>query len=287
MLQSLGLLALLGILSLTAVAIALFTVAWLIPRAIRDIRKQWRKTVEEMRGPGPVPALPLDQEGLSMKWEFQRRYEQVLARVRDRVELAVDGEVTAEDYLAWYRRAQRRQSPRKRVLNSRVLWALALVALAVCGAVWAGWNWTLVTLLCAIAAFMLFLPSLIWWSAGKNVLAAARKHALRGIVGPHRWLFTADSFIEVNEVLTLVIPWGNLHALEEDEGYTYLCLGPSPRQAVIFPRHGFASPQEYERAAALAKECYERARTLEKAPAPVTLEPVSLLSSPPSQDIRT
>jgi hypothetical protein len=285
MLQSLGLLALLGILSLTAVAIALFTVAWLIPRAIRDIRKQWRKTVEELRDPRPAPALPPDSEGLSMKWEFQRRYEQVLARVRDRVELAVECEVMAEDYLALYRRAQR-QNPRKGVLNGRVLWALALVVLAVCGAVWAGWNWTLVALLFAIGGFLLFLPSLLWWSAGKHVQAAARQHALRGIIGAHRWLFTADSFIEVNELLTLEILWGNLHAIEDDEGYTYLCLGPSPRQAMIFPRRGFASPQEYERAAALAKECYERARTLEKAPAPVTLEPVALLPGPPSQDIR-
>src|SRR5439155_15062229 len=109
----------------------------------------------------------LTRDDLGVTWEFQRRYQEVLSRVKDRVLLDVASRLTVEDHVAWNRRRLRRASrSRWATVRSQLPLLLALLLCGLYGLFLGDWNWTLVTLIFGFGALVLFSPALSWWSAG-------------------------------------------------------------------------------------------------------------------------
>src|SRR5437660_3184 len=85
------------------------------------------------------------------------------------------------------------------------------------------------------------------------------------LAGGDLGIVTADGLSDVNESINQEIPWRNLERVEEDGAeYTYLDL--SPGTGLILAKHGFDTPEEYERFKELAKECFDRAKQAEEQP---------------------
>lgn len=267
----------------------LFTIWWVLPKTLGLMEKDFQKYAENKEAAllfQPAAERMRGKDGEIMTWEFERRRDEVTARTRERLELAVDCSVTVKHLIGWQRQMRKRKKFfHWRSLLSWLWWPLTMLLLGSYGVLRGGWNWSLITLLFGSAVVALFYPRLRWNSIVTNLKALAKQKALMG-VGLQRFLLTPASVIAVNEQTTAELPWCNVQRIDTEGAYTIFYLAPG--WGWLFPKDAFASAEQYERFLVVAKECWERARPAEKEPQSLLLplDPRALLPSQPSEDIR-
>jgi len=86
-----------------------------------------------------------------------------------------------------------------------------------------------------------------------------RLHA-QGVVGVIRLILTEETMTEITESIRTEVHWNHVLRIIGDENNTFIFVRPGA--AVILPRHGFRSDEEYERARGFAVERLNRARSV-------------------------
>jgi len=90
------------------------------------------------------------------------------------------------------------------------------------------------------------------WYVKRTARRMFRETGTRGVIGEVNNTLSTENITEVVDEIKNEIAWRNTERIDETPLHTFLFM--TPMSAVIWPRHGFRTEDEYEKVVAFAKE---------------------------------
>ncbi|MFL5327363.1 MAG: YcxB family protein [Gemmataceae bacterium] len=144
---------------------------------------------------------------------------------------------------------------KRRVKRGRIIWPLVFITLG--SLAWLGTDADNIS----VFGFFLIVTGLFYaliypWLIRRLSRVAIRRfvneNSTRGVVGDIRNVLTSETLTEIREDSKSEMHWRGMERIDETPTHTFLFL--TPISAIIWPRHGFRTEDEYEKVVAFAKE---------------------------------